>query len=236
MINLIRKILSYQVFFLSLSISACGMPMPSEGDADAADAADAADTKEATADSGNTEADATATPCTSGCFLGSTCVAASPEQCGLNSACIRCPAATNECQAATCTEGRCGIVNVADGVGCGGGVCRSGSCVRCGGQDDRCCQTATGSSCNPGGICIISGSFNMCTGCGGVGQPCCGGVGTIVRDDGGPARPVGYGGTCNTGFSCNGGGLCQCGQLGQPCCAGSVCNAGRCNTQGVCGV
>lgn len=173
-----------------------------------------------------------------GCFLGAACVPSTPMACGLNSACVRCPAPrVPECQEATCEGGVCGVRNVPDGTGCTGGVCLRGGCNRCGTNDTACCPA--GNRCNPGLTCVaeVGSSFQYCTPCGGLDGACCGGpgVGTVTRV--GAARVVrNPGGTCNAGLSCNAEGACTCGGLGEACCTGFTCREGRCRRDGTCGI
>lgn len=170
-----------------------------------------------------------------GCFLGASCVPSTPTACGLNSACIRCPAPrVPECQEATCENGGCGIRNVPDGTGCTGGVCIRGACNRCGSNDTMCCPAP--GRCNPGLTCVQNeGRFQYCVPCGTLGTACCGGVGTVMTIGGVPVSRN-PGGTCDPGLVCNAQGACSCGALGEQCCPGSVCREGRCRLDGRCGV
>ncbi|MEI8256599.1 MAG: metallophosphoesterase family protein, partial [Deltaproteobacteria bacterium] len=137
---------------------------------DAAPASDVVDAAPGDATGSDTPPDG-AVACT-GCYLGVACVTTtSADQCGLNSACVRCPGPVDaQCAVATCSSGRCGTANLPDGTTCSAGVCVSGGCVPCGMAGQPCCRGAL--ACAPADI-LCDVARNLCAPCGLSGAPAC---------------------------------------------------------------
>jgi hypothetical protein len=149
-----------------------------------------------------------------------------------------------------CVDGTC----LASSTSCGGtlGMCISGSCNMCGGDNRTCCAGSPSGQGAAPGWCSDPSHGDTCVGtqckqCGLVGKPCCdrnfcpggccnqalnGGMGVCFYDTE----------TCSsTGNTCNGAthvceGATNCGGIGMPCCAGGVgctapfatCSGGQC--------
>jgi hypothetical protein len=142
------------------------------------------------------------------------------------------------------------------GIGCTapGAGCVSGTCHRCGGDGEACCDTfdfAGETRCSPRFLCSqrLTENPGTCSACGGAGQSCCRGGNPCAaglgcarpRDQpavcstcGAPGAACCPGGGCQDGSTCvgatSGEGTCRpCGGTGQPCCRGTSCGAGlRC--------
>jgi len=105
------------------------------------------------------------TPCPGGSCLSGNCVAAAPPECVTAATCPT-PSASQECQQATCDNGKCGFGPKPAGTVCHGGPgsCIAGSCVCLNAVNGICCTTqgdcpapSASQPCAQAAICLNGG-------------------------------------------------------------------------------
>ncbi len=138
----------------------------------------------------------------------------------------------------------CGDLRCSEGLECASPKPPASSfplrCLHCGGPGERCCggRDCLNGGCCDGRLCVASGQAckrsptapdygtcqqGSCSGCGGLGQPCC-----QERLDPGIGPGFGCLGRNTACILLEQTTCATCGAPGQPCCAGNVCGGGAC--------